>query len=409
MIKKNSKGVLYSILTIFLIAPLILFTMSYTRGLRGYGKELGDIVRIKSGYYFLNSLNEDLARGGEIVGKRSLAAAINYVIKNGEGLDDSEKRVEELFKNGTLYGEKIELMNDTTVGDWLNKTKDLAKKRGFNLKLKLNDFSVKMKDSFHVLFLLNYTLKLKEENEIFSFAKNLSKNISVSIIGLEDPLFPLYTNGKALVTIEKFPYRDFTSLIVKGTRGGNNLTSGRSVVVSIGEAGEISEKDEKILVTDNANDSVVNQFKGIVAEDNETGLKKPYVINSSAMDLIEDNRRIVVKGDEEEVWEIENLYRLWESQSYIPGNGPSFLDRLEGNLTKSSYIGKGIETFVKKEDLTTLGLEIKDKSNVDHIYFSNKSVNNYKVMGMPSQFKIDDEEDLNRTHLEIFEVENLIY
>jgi len=67
-------------------------------------------------------------------------------------------------------------------------------------------------------------------------------------------------------------------------------------------------------------------------------------------------------------------------------NAPSFLKRLEGNLTSDI---NGIESFVYIPDFTAQGIPTYDKSVVDYIYFSSQNPPAHTVSGMPSWFKID--------------------
>jgi len=67
-------------------------------------------------------------------------------------------------------------------------------------------------------------------------------------------------------------------------------------------------------------------------------------------------------------------------------NAPSFLKRLEGNLSADV---NGIESFVYIPDFSSQGLPTYDKSVVDYIYFSSKDPDEYGVSGMPLWFEID--------------------
>lgn len=70
--------------------------------------------------------------------------------------------------------------------------------------------------------------------------------------------------------------------------------------------------------------------------------------------------------------------------------GPSFLKRLEGDLSEDP---NGIESFVNIPDFSSQGLITKDKSVVDYIYFSSENPISHTVSGMPSWFKIDSEDN----------------
>ncbi len=86
---------------------------------------------------------------------------------------------------------------------------------------------------------------------------------------------------------------------------------------------------------------------------------------------------------------------------YIHTNSsPSFLMRLQGNLSKSKY---GIESLVDINALLEQGLEIKNKSIVDYIYFSEENPKSYRINNTPFWFRLDN----TSSHLKIYQVENI--
>ncbi len=68
---------------------------------------------------------------------------------------------------------------------------------------------------------------------------------------------------------------------------------------------------------------------------------------------------------------------------------PSFLDRIKGNIGANSPYG--IESFVNLLELSQQGISTKDKTTVDHIYFSTSSPCARNLPGMPYWFKIDNQ------------------
>src|SRR4030042_5830636 len=90
------KGIFYSILTIVIMITLIALSSTYSESLRGYGTDIGYNVRMKSGLYFLTSVNEDVDRAVDIIGRRSVTACINKVVVDGEGLGSAESSILEL-------------------------------------------------------------------------------------------------------------------------------------------------------------------------------------------------------------------------------------------------------------------------------------------------------------------------
>ncbi|MBS3082270.1 hypothetical protein J4416_05095 [Candidatus Pacearchaeota archaeon] len=68
---------------------------------------------------------------------------------------------------------------------------------------------------------------------------------------------------------------------------------------------------------------------------------------------------------------------------------PSFIDRLEGNISINSI--NGIESLVNIQNLQSKGLDTEQKSIVDHIYFSSSNPSFCHISGLPSWFNIDNE------------------
>lgn len=94
---------------------------------------------------------------------------------------------------------------------------------------------------------------------------------------------------------------------------------------------------------------------------------------------------------------IENSYYITSNKS------PSFLMRLEGNLSNSSM---GIESIVNLDKLKIQGLSLKTASVVDYIYFSNLSISSCSINETFNQtgydwFRLDDSDNY---HLDIYKV-----
>jgi len=122
-----------------------------------------------------------------------------------------------------------------------------------------------------------------------------------------------------------------------------------------------------------------------------------YVINSYGRvtnTIIKTNITDFVVNDD-----ITNLKTHVNNSYYIESDtAPSFLMRLEGNLSNSEY---GVESLVNLEEFQAQEVPIRDRSVVDYIYFGDQTTTNYNIQDMPSWFKLDEE------HLEIYECEDL--
>jgi len=132
-----------------------------------------------------------------------------------------------------------------------------------------------------------------------------------------------------------------------------------------------------LTMVDNAGVVSWNKKEEIKSLINIEGFEDPlYILNSNGKVLYKIN-----KSDGESLKNhLEN--HLYQEDS----DAPSFLDRLEGKTTPDA---NGIESFVDLEEFSKQGLQTKDKSAVDHVYFSSDNPQASNVQGMPSWFRLD--------------------
>jgi hypothetical protein len=95
-----------------------------------------------------------------------------------------------------------------------------------------------------------------------------------------------------------------------------------------------------------------------------------------------------------------NLLEHTKNSYYISStSAPSYVMRLQGQLSSSPY---GIESLVYSQSLVVLGL-YQNKSVVDYIYWSGSNPTNYRISGMPSWFRLDNQS----SHLANYDAEGL--
>ncbi|MFA5060865.1 MAG: hypothetical protein WC494_00940 [Candidatus Pacearchaeota archaeon] len=155
---------------------------------------------------------------------------------------------------------------------------------------------------------------------------------------------------------------------------------------------EILIKDTDNLASWNKTENISSRIKIVDFED------PLYIIGTKGLianKIKETSYEPFVSGSN-----VSNLFAHVNSSSYIASPlAPSFLNRLEGNLTADI---NGIESLVYLPRLSSQGLATKEKSVVDYIYFSEYDPESYHVQGMPTWFRIDYE------HLGVYGVEELI-
>jgi len=93
-------------------------------------------------------------------------------------------------------------------------------------------------------------------------------------------------------------------------------------------------------------------------------------------------------------YDVTNILDHIEKGYYINStDGPSFLMRLEGNLSSSIY---GVESLINLQKVSDQGFTIEEKSVRDHVYFSEENPDIFcdESNVFPSWFRIEDEDNV---------------
>ncbi len=114
-----------------------------------------------------------------------------------------------------------------------------------------------------------------------------------------------------------------------------------------------------------------------------------YVVNTYAK-VSRPIRKTIYEGNYVSGSDVLNLLNHVNGGYYAANTfAPSFLKRLEGDTSPDE---NGIESFVDIPELSSQGLDTPTKSDIDYIYFSSETPDYYHVSGMPSWFRVDDED-----------------
>jgi len=157
-----------------------------------------------------------------------------------------------------------------------------------------------------------------------------------------------------------------------------------NITLNIEDVKKTASWQRPLYITTNIN---IQDFEDPLYVINSYGRITNTIIKTTITDFIVNNDTTNLKTH------VNNSY-------YIESNtAPSFLMRLEGNLSDSAY---GIESLVNLEKFQAQEVPIKSRSVVDYIYFGDQTTINWNIKNMPSWFKLDEE------HLARYECEDLI-
>lgn len=194
------RGFVYSFIAM-LIAILILFSYSVSHHDTERITSDSLVSRIHTLNDFIIDVNQDLSNGIKIVSTRTLLGFQEYIAEEGLYLGDFEQRFTEGFLNGTLAGQSLNLLNDSTFTNWTNRIESQARLIAIRTNFTLYGVEVRQQTPWSI----NVTVSLRMEMEDLRGAARWDLNRSVSsllsIRDFEDPVYLVNTQGKVTNTI----------------------------------------------------------------------------------------------------------------------------------------------------------------------------------------------------------------
>lgn|SRR3989338_3261513 len=255
----------------------------------------------------------------------------------------------------------------------------------------MNNFLISMeKDMSRQLYISGYRIVFAWGDEVFKYGKYI-KNVSYAA---EEAFFNGTVNGvENQFLIE--PGTSYTFNSINESLNENAKKIGVEIFMDKPRI-LISQDDpwnvkitliSEFLMKDKAGLAMWNKTSIISAEIPIENFEDPvFVVNKVPRKIIETNLTF-------STLDRNNLSIHFNNKYYINNtHAPSFLDRLQGNLTiESPY---GIESFVDLDELSLQEVDLDlTKSIVDYVYFSTENPLPFCAGGgllpLPSWFKID--------------------
>ena len=420
-----SKGIFFSIILFFLATTLV-GMIAIQRSLVSYRREQMYIeTRINAINNHYDSVIRDLGKTIEASTQRAIIACINNISLDFVPLQDANVSIKELVIHGTLNGEKVFLMENATIPYWVPKIEDVSTLKGFHVDIDdgmINEtLVVKPYSSFYLLVEADIGINITDMQGVSALNRTMRISKTVSIEGLEDPLYLLYFHGLSSNYVWESPYvGNYTQLLLTGT-GGNGYVYGVATKIEANRVG-------KILVVNDANPPTdLSGALGVISKvDILVDPTIPFIDDVSTIDVISEGQNILLDGNgvNSKVWyignfkkHIEGLTSTNDDHSYYQtsNDGPSYLDRLEGRYSidpkYSSQIDKeiGLESFVDKTIFPGEVSPDQERTNIDYLYFSSTTTGD-RIKGISNSnwFRIDDKLVGGIGRQEIYNVTNLI-
>lgn len=202
----NKKGFIFTSAAILL---LTIFFISY--GIHNFTKEESDDKRIKTLNTFVFSLEEDLERKIYISGFRIIFLFQKRTIETGEFITDFDDTVEELFFNGTIYGEEQEpgLIENIVYNDIVYAINQRSNKTNVGVEITNPSIEIYQEDPWNFKTVFEADFIIKDLGGLALWEKREQINTTIPITGFEDPIY--FLNSPITNQFNKTPYTTFVS------------------------------------------------------------------------------------------------------------------------------------------------------------------------------------------------------
>ncbi len=205
MAMMNRKAVFYTVVGVIMVFTLLLLFIVYEKE-PSIDKTSVILTRVKTTNNFLENINRDLERALQISSMRASLSLLEHITTTGDFVDDSKARYEEAIVDGTVNGNQMILMENTTFVDWINKIESEANRIGVMTNITLIVVSVYQEDPWHVKSTANITMRVRDSKDTAEWTQTKQMQTKIPIVGLEDPLYLVNTYGRVANIINVTPY-----------------------------------------------------------------------------------------------------------------------------------------------------------------------------------------------------------
>ncbi len=248
---------MFSAAVLILLLPLIIFTSLYKEIPGTEMRDMAGRARCDKVHYFIEDIKSDMGRALEISTRRAMIASIEYVAEEGAGLGDyrfnctlncgincsefeydmigSTAALTELIICGTLHGRNNSKMKNHTFPLWYRKILNYSKRMNYQVDLEILSMELGQMDAWNIYTSPLIRWRVQDVNDMCFYEDVVDDiNVNTSIIGLQDPLYPLNTNMFVWKTITNCSINISTERIVgcSASNMSNGSVSGLALFYS---------------------------------------------------------------------------------------------------------------------------------------------------------------------------------
>ncbi|WP_167893064.1 DUF2341 domain-containing protein [Thermococcus sp. MAR1] len=263
------RGFLMNSAVLLLLIPLLLLIATYEDASSMIITSQSENVQIERTFRLTSYLEEDFKNILALSTKRAIALSVDYVTSE-RPLDNASAALEQLITYGhypyiggtsSKWTSREEFfMKNNTIKDWLMNMKWELERQGYTMKPSPDEIVRNMKltvaplDSFHIVINASIpTIVIEDSSGLVVYNSSIPQNGSVYVVipieGIEDPLFPYLTSGRAsrIISACKFAYPSITPPYIRlDGYGQSNIKTFSGQLYNVPRGGTIFYSDKYI-------------------------------------------------------------------------------------------------------------------------------------------------------------------
>jgi len=205
-VELNKKGIFYTftaILFIFLTVTLLTPKFNFVKS-----DSYQFANRLDSMNSFIDNIDSEVKTAIYVSGFRALIALIDDITKTGTFVDDLDYAFEDLMLNGTINNRDSYMMMDNTLISWRDKMVIQAKNIGVDLSINFSDISVYQTNPWEISISVDLEIKAIDQQGIAGWEINTTAFQIIPIIGLNDPVYTIYSGNQINRKINKINFSE---------------------------------------------------------------------------------------------------------------------------------------------------------------------------------------------------------
>jgi hypothetical protein len=191
----SKKGFFFTMAAI-VMSMVIVLTFSVYEGSRLREKNDVVLARVQTVNDFVKDVELDLQKGIFITTTRTLLGIQEYVTEEGIYLSDAQQVFQEGFLQGTVEGIPVNLLVNATFSDWMDKIQQQASKIDINASFTILGMQVVHQDPWTVNVTVVVEMNITDKRKTALWNKQKDVSSKISIMGLEDPVYIVETEGR---------------------------------------------------------------------------------------------------------------------------------------------------------------------------------------------------------------------